>query len=442
MGRDADSHVFFSSLFNGLAQGRQEQSMRQLLRDVILSQHANLYGKKIVERSFPKAYMGDTAPVVLYGSHGSGVTMMLHQLRRSVAENDYFFDFDDARLVRFGTDDFEHLTEVLTSLYGVQHTYFFNDIGLVPGWETFVAGLTARGNKVFVTVTNAAVLSGDDDRVSGLSCHRVPVLPLSFREYLSMRGRAELQKDYERASCRAELQTLFHDYLENGGLPDYLLTGDDKVLTALYDTIVYRDVMVRNLLVNAQEMREVIFYLMSRIGQPITYTMVRDYSGIKNVTTVKSYMEDLENAYFIHPVLKVDEDGCPLTRSPRCVYAMDNAMMRKTGYRYNDDRTPMVSNVVYQELLRRGHEVCFAQTPRFDCDFVIRTEGRVTAALQVLNNWENDILRTKRLRGLMMAMDMYNLSEGTLICDAPSKEILSPMGPIRIVSPWNWLIEG
>ncbi len=102
----------------------------------------------------------DKEIVVISGIRRCGKSTFLHELRDyNRDESDYYLNFDDERLFNFTVDDFQTLHKVFIELYGNQTVFFFDEIQNVKGWERFVSRLYDHGNKVFISGSNASMLS-------------------------------------------------------------------------------------------------------------------------------------------------------------------------------------------------------------------------------------------------------------------------------------------
>lgn len=278
--------------------------MKGLLKQIIFEQQE--YCKNIAQDTVPRdieeEWLTTTEILIITGIRRCGKSVLLQQMRSKLPEQNFFFNFDDERLVNFTVSDFQTLQECFFELFGEQHTYYFDEIQNVKGWETFVRRLYNEGNKVIVTGSNARMLSRElGTHLTGRYI-AVEIFPFSFLEYLQL-AKVQLEaKDFYLTSKRAILLGHFKEYLEKGGFPKYLQSSSTRYLSSLYDSIIFRDVMARNGLTNDKEMQELIFYLASNATKRITYTSLGKIVGIRHSETVKNYLEYIEQTYMTHSI--------------------------------------------------------------------------------------------------------------------------------------------
>ena len=135
--------------------------MKEVLKQIIFEQQE--YCKNIAQDTVPRdieeEWLTTTEILIITGIRRCGKSVLLQQMRSKLPEQDFFFNFDDERLVNFTVADFQTLQECFFELFGEQHTYYFDEIQNVKGWETFVRRLYNEGNKVSVTGSNDRMLS-------------------------------------------------------------------------------------------------------------------------------------------------------------------------------------------------------------------------------------------------------------------------------------------
>lgn len=333
--------------------------MKELLKQIIFEQQE--YCKNIAQDTVPRTieeeWLTTTEILIITGIRRCGKSVLLQQMRNKLPEQDFFFNFDDERLVNFTVSDFQTLQECFFELFGEQHTYYFDEIQNVKGWETFVRRLYNEGNKVIVTGSNARMLSRElGTHLTGRYI-AVEIFPFSFQEYLQL-AKVQLEaKDFYLTSKRAILLGHFKEYLEKGGFPKYLQSPSTRYLSSLYDSIIFRDVMARNGLTNEKEMQELIFYLASNATKRITYTSLGKIVGIRHSETVKNYLEYIEQTYMIFQLMKYSPSVKVQMLNPKKIYFIDNAIVSRIGFNATDNMGVKLENIVFIELKRRGYDV-------------------------------------------------------------------------------------
>mgnify|MGYP000772282639 FL=1 len=413
--------------------------MKQLLKDIIIDQKSFLPSKKTIIRSFPEKYLNNEEIIIISGVRRCGKSVLLQQIRDRLPQKDYFFNFDDDRLGNFTVENFQQLYEVFIELYGEQNYFYFDEIQNIAGWEHFAKRLYNSGKKVFITGSNARMLSKELGTYLTGCYIAIELYPFSFSECLDFREQQHLLGDISGTIARGEIQSAFNDYLKQGGFPIYLKSEDGIVLKTLYDNILYKDVMVRNQIVNEREVKELVYYTVSNIGKPLTYTSLAKVIGVKNPTTVKNYLEYIENTYLLFSLSKLDYSVKAQLRNPKKVYAIDNALVSRLGFHFSGEEGRLLENMVYIELRRRGGEVFYHNSGSAECDFVVRDGFRVMQAIQVCYLLDSSDTREREIRGVQDAMDTYQLLEGTIVTNTHEEEVKCGDKIIHILPAWKWL---
>lgn len=413
--------------------------MKQLLKDIITDQKTFLSNKRTIIRDFPMKYLDNEEVIIISGVRRCGKSVLLQQIRERLPQKDYFFNFDDDRLSNFTIENFQQLYEVFIELYGEQNYFYFDEIQNIIGWEHFVKRLYNSGKKVFITGSNARMLSKELGTYLTGCYIAIELYPFSFSEFLRFYEQQHLLGDISGTVARGEIQSFFNAYLRQGGFPIYLKSEDGIVLKTLYDNILYKDVMVRNQIVNEREVKELVYYTVSNIGKPLTYTSLAKVIGVKNPTTVKNYLEYIENTYLLFSLSKLDYSVKSQLRNPKKVYAIDNALVSRLGFHFSSEEGRLLENMVYIELRRRGGEIFYHNSGNAECDFVVRDGFRVIQAIQVCYLLDSSETREREIRGIQNAMDTYQLLEGIIITNSHEEEVKYEDKLIRILPAWKWL---
>jgi hypothetical protein len=410
------------------------------LKTVILEQNSlptepNLIGRGAFQEV--AAWQKEAAVTVISGLRRCGKSTLLRQL--SERHNGYYLNLDDERLVSFRIEDFQKTDEIFHELYGDRNIYYFDEIQNVEGWERFVRRLHDSRQKVCVTGSNARLLSRElGTRLTGryLQC---TLFPFSFGEFLQFKNLAVASDDFFTTTGRAKLKRAFNLYFELGGMPEFVKTENREYIKTLYESILYRDVLVRHGITNEKTMKELMLFVLSNIGKQVSFNKLTSVLALKSPTTVKEYFHYLENSYLVVLLSKFSHSLQKNIYANKKIYLVDHGFAAVLGFRLSEDHGRFLENVVLVELLRRKKELFYFQEKR-ECDFVVK-QGRVMReAIQVCYELNEDN-EAREIDGLREAMQACRLSEGIVLTYDQDDETTSNGKKIRILPVWKWLLE-
>ena len=418
--------------------------MKDLLKQIILEQQEILHlsDRVYVQRHIEDEWLRTTEILILSGIRRCGKSVLMQQLRDRLQEKDFFFNFDDERLANFKLEDFQTLQECFYELFGEQHTYYFDEIQNIEGWERYVRRLYNEGNKIIITGSNARMLSRElGTHLTGRYI-QAEIYPFSFKEYLQMREVALTDKTLYTTAGRALIMNEFSNYLANGGFPKYIQEGSTSYLSSLYESIIYRDILIRNGLTNEKEMLELMFYLASNATKRVTYSSLCKIVGIQHPETIKNYLEYIQQTYLIFQLFRYETSVKKQMASPKKIYFVDNAIINRIGFNATENRGVFLENMVFVELKRRGLDV-FYYSGKKECDFIVRQGVNITDAYQVTWSMSDDKTREREIAGLREAMRAHSLSKGHIITFEGKETISFEDGAVvEVIPAWEWLYKG
>ena len=414
---------------------------KELLKTVIADQDYYFeQAKDSVKRELTDNFCNSPEIGIITGIRRCGKSTLLQQIRATQPEKDYYINFDDERLASFKVEDFQMLLEVFYELFGEQKTFYFDEIQNIDQWERFIRRLHDTGHKVYITGSNARMLSRElGTHLTGryISCE---LYPFSFKEFIMLKRPDLLGKNYFKTSTKAEILALFHDYFYNGGFPNFVKTGDELALKTLFENILYRDIMVRNNITNEKEIKELVSYLAGNYARLSTNSELADIIGVKNATTVKNYLGFLSDSYLAFQTCKYDYSVSKQILNPKKSYFIDNGLVRRVGFSFSADLGHLLENLVFIELLRRGKTIYYHNKGQ-ECDFILVEDKTVTTAIQVTYTIPNEKTRKREIDGLLDAMKTYKLQSGLIITDDTEEIIMENDKQILIIPAWKWLLE-
>lgn len=413
--------------------------MKEILKQVILEQQEELL-ISYQKRDFPGSLNECREIIIISGIRRCGKSVLLNQIRNANREKDYFINFDDERLMHFTVNDFQVLHEVFIEFFGIQKTFYFDEIQNIDGWERFVRRLYDSGCKVYITGSNATMLSRElGSRLTGRYIE-YELFPFSFKEYLSFINTKLNPKDFYTTQGRAKLSKAFGSYFKDGGFPQYLENKNKDYLKSLYESILYRDVMIRNKLTNENEIMSLVHFLATNVSRLASYNSLSSTIGVKSSTTIKNYVDYIEDTYFIFQISKFDYSLRKQIQNPKKFYFIDNALINRLGFSFSDNHGRLLENIVFINLRRLNKEV-FYHSGNFECDFVIRENKTITEAIQVCYNMETREIQKREIQGLSEAMEIYDLNTGTIITMNEDREMSLNNKTIRIIPAWKWILS-
>jgi len=376
--------------------------------------------------------------VIISGIRRSGKSTLMHQIRSEYIDDSYYVNFDDERFVNFTVDDFQVLYEVLIELFGDRNIFFFDEIQNIKIWERFVRRLHDYGKKIYVTGSNASMLSRELG--THLTGRNIPfsLYLFSFKEFLQFKKFSYPSLNRLTTKQKSMLKRFFNEYLEKGGFPEYLQTEKIEYLKSVYENILYRDIITRYNLPHEKPIKEVIYYVVSNIGKEISFNNLKKLTNLSSATTIREYFEYLENSYLAFLIPRYNPSIKKQIYYNKKVYFIDAAMAKILGFRTSDDLGRTLENIVFLHLKRKNKEIYFHKE-KYECDFVIREGITIREAIQVTNQLHDNMER--EMNGLLEALQTYKLSKGLILTSDYEDEIVEKKKKIIIKPVWKWLLE-
>lgn len=415
---------------------------REILKLVIADQREYQPPEVFFERKQAdviKGFIDDPSILIISGLRRSGKSTIQRLLQKEQAESDYYFNFDDERLVRFDVEDFQVLLEIFIELFGKQTTFYFDEIQNIEGWEQFVRRLYEKGHKIFITGSNAKLLSMEMGTHLTGRYIQFEVYPLSFREVAWHKYPEVLDKKVFSTEDVGVMLHCFADYLKHGGIPEYFKFRKPEYLKDLYEGILYRDIVARYNVSNEKALKEVVHYFASNIGKEFNYKKLSEVVGVGSPNTISNYCDYLEKCYLCFFLNCYSHSLKKQIRNNKKCYMIDPALVRIIGFRVSEDKGCLLENIVFLQLKMQGREVYFHKE-RKECDFLIRENNRIIQAIQVTTNLSNPDVREREIEGLMEAVEIYGLKEGWILTENDQETLNLDGIKIYIVPMWKWLL--
>ncbi|MCD7744839.1 MAG: ATP-binding protein [Lachnospiraceae bacterium] len=317
---------------------------------------------------------------------------------------------------------------------------FFDEVQRVPGWEDTVNAFRVDFNcDIYVTGSNAYMLSSEYATYLSGRCVEIKMLPLSFSEFIYFHD-FEIKESrsalggtrkwaYDKNGERYEIKELFDAYMRFGGMPGIADVGLDQekalaLLEGIYSTVIMRDILERESrrgqkrITDPVLLRKIVMFLADNIGSNVSVSSIGNIlvneglladgkrKGTPSTHTVQVYVNALLEAYFFYDIKRFDIKGKEYLRTLGKYYIADIGLRNYLlGFR-NRDSGHALENVVYFELLRRGYDVSIGKVDNLEVDFIAAKPDE-KIYFQVTESMTGSDVRQRELAPLKRISDNY-----------------------------------
>ena len=312
---------------------------------------------------------------------------------------------------------------------------FLDEVQNVPEFQRAVDSLYIKKNvDVYITGSNAYLLSGELATLFSGRYIEIKMLPLSFKEYVSAFPN---NNNYYQ---------LFLEYMRNGGMPGNLSIIDtnpndiDKYMDGIFSTIVYKDIMARNNITDKILLENILKFIYDSIGSPISTKKISDTLTSKGMSTsnhtVENYITAFIESFLIYKAERFDVKGKNLLVRDYKYYSVDTGLRSYLlGKKADSDMGHILENIVYLELLRRGYKVYVGKVDDLEVDFVAENREGLKY-FQVALSVRDDKVLERELKSLQRTGDHYPKYLLTLDMD-----LESDYDGITKINVVDWLLD-
>ena len=304
--------------------------------------------------------------------------------------------------------DYRELYDYVMSKINDDKKYyvFLDEIQNIEEFQKAVDGLYLKENiDIYITGSNAFLLSGELATLLTGRYVEIKMLPLSFKEYVS---------GFEN---NINYQSLFLEYMKNGGMPGVLsildldIDGINIYLDSIFSTVIFKDIMARNKIVNKTLLENIIKFIFDSIGSVISTKKISDTLTSKGISisnhTVENYIRSFVESYLIYKAERFDVKGKKLLSRDYKYYVVDTGLRSYLlGKKADGDMGHILENIVYLELLRRGYRVYVGKVNNTEIDFVAENRDGIKYFQVALTVRDEKVLE-RELRSLKNTEDHY-----------------------------------
>lgn len=385
---------------------------------------------------------------VLAGVRQAGKSYMLFKRAKQLLTEGHdinefvYIDFDDERLIGMDSGDLDLILQAYQSVYNQTPLLFFDEIQNIMGWEHFARRLANKKYRVFITGSNAKMLSRDIETTLGGRYLSAYIYPYSFCEYLEAQN-IHLEKEWQYGKQCATVQQQFSTYMMWGGFPELLLYRNKrKWLNDLYEKIVLGDIIQRNKVKNELALRMIMKRLAENVMQPTSYRRLANLltsTGIKvAVSTVSDYVRFAKEAFAI---FSLDNYASKFVEKETVKkhYFVDNGLL---SIFLNNGSTLLLENLCAIYLYEKYEDKLYYYNKNIEVDFFVPDEAyAIQAAYSIYgegmtNTYDREVKALQQLDRFfpLQRMVIVTFDEEGIIEIAEGKKI-------EVIPAWKWLLE-
>lgn len=382
---------------------------------------------------------------VVIGVRRSGKSTLCHKVLLEHGVRYGYVNMDDDRLADMKTEDLNTVLSCVYQLYGTDVPYLMLDeIQDVDGWYLFVNRLLRTSLRIFITGSNAKLLSGELATHLTGRYNEIRLFPFSFSEFCSFHN---IDMTGITTKADAEKRRAFMDYIHDGGFPEMQnLRNKRGYMESLIEAILRKDIKKRFKIRNIDALRKIAHYLINNACQEVNYDELSALLGIAD-KTVKKYVDFLRQAFMIQLLARHSFKAKERIRNQKA-YVVDTGLQsNRENALASENLGWRLENVVYIELLRRCTDEFLdvyyykPHSKAKEVDFVICDKGKALELIQVAYDIDAPKTFERETSSLVKASEALHCDHLTLIAMTASRDVIKDRKTIHIVSALEWLIK-
>ena len=356
-----------------------------------------------------------------------------------------YLNFEDERLDSLDINDMDSILECHMEMGGVaKPALFLDEIQNIDGWEKFARRVSDSKYMVWITGSNAKMLSKEMMSTLGGRYIPIEIYPFSFAEYLRWAGIPYDEKSLLGTSARVNLKKAYEEYVKWGGLPESLgLSVKRNYISSVYQKIYLGDICTRNKISNPNLLRLLIKKIAEGVKQPVSYTrlsqVLSSVGGKITVPTTSSYISYSEDAWLLLRLHNISSSFSE--KETNCkYYFVDNGIL---SILLVDPATTLMENLVALQLFRiYGHdqdnERVYFYNSNVEVDFYVPEDK---LAIQVSYSISRDIDTREREVGALQKLPKALACKRRIILTYDEQQIIEDeYGKIELIPCWKWML--
>jgi len=384
----------------------------------------------------------NNANYVFTGLRRAGKSYFLYQIIIAIIQSSgsvdsiLFINFEDERLLETNQHDLNTIMEAYYELFDQKPVVFLDEVQNVPHWQKFVRRLADDGLRVFVTGSNADMLSSEIASTLGGRFIEKEILPLSFKEYLNFQE-ILVDKNIAHSKKRFEVIRAFESYMKYGGFPELLkFENKREFLSSVYQKLFYGDLIARYNISNVNVIKLLVKKIAESVNNETSVNRIKNLIKSTGISignnTLFDYLSHLEASFMIASISNYHSKFAEKQTNKK-YYFLDTGILNL--FLHNQD-TKLLENLVYIQLRRKGMTSYFLKRNQ-EVDFFVPEENLL---IQVSYSIANPETLDREVYALSLAMKEFDISIGYIITFNEAQIIDHQNGKIHVIPAWQWLL--
>lgn len=414
-----------------------------LLKTVIYDQHEIIKRTKIVNREYE---FDLNANYVVIGLRRVGKSTLLYKIVQDLISNGtdwsqiIYINFEDERLSEFSINDFNDILSVQAEMSNKQGWFFLDEIQNIFGWEKFARRLADSKEHVFITGSNAKMISSEFESHLGGRYLTKYVTPYNFREYLVAKNIDFSDKSILSTKSSGTIKREMGNYFYYGGFPENTEYNDKReYVSSIYQKVLLGDIAARNGIRNNTGLR----LLMKKIGESVKDEV--SYSRLHNTLktigvsiskdVVIDYIGYAQQSFLIFSIRNYFSKFVDKETTPK-YYFSDNGLLNLF---LNKEDSKLLENLVAINLWNKHKDnMYYLKGKNIDADFFVEKTGQVIQVAYSVDNVSDD----REIKTLVEAAKNVKGAKSFIIITYEEENVITVDGiKIDIIPIWKWLIK-
>ncbi|RLD46915.1 MAG: ATP-binding protein [Bacteroidetes bacterium] len=408
------------------------------IKNIIIQNQQRFKELNIISRSVEIENNGN---YVFVGLRRVGKTYLLYQIIKENVNNIedvLFINFEDERLIGYGYQDLNLLLEAYSELYKKKPILFLDEIQNIENWEKFVRRLCDNDYKVFVSGSNAKMLSSDISTTLGGRLFIKTISPLSFLEFLKFNN-LKLKQNFEYTDQLFLMKEHYAEYIKFGGLPEVVrFKNKREYLSNIYQKLLYGDLIARFNISNQMAVKLLVKKLAESVNNETSINRIKNIIKSANIqignNTLFEYISHLKSSFIIHDIQNYTNKIVDRELKKKYYFA-DTGLL---SLFLIDQNSKLLENLVFLELKRRSQDDIFYYKRNIEVDFYVPNQGLM---IQVSYDISDIETRKREFKALIKAMDAEGLDSAMIITYDYAEVVEIKGKKIEVIPAWKWMLN-